>query len=161
MLQITSTEAIAKLRSFIHKDRSELPWLGKARIKAFYDCAAAVSWVLGFKGKDEIVSCGVWLKYFEDHKIWYTKGIPQPGDIVIFDWTSGLGMGKNKGHDHIGIVEKADSKMVTYVSADSTKPTPGLVTDNAVGYKFITGFAKPQYKIPSAGGVGKPASSNI
>jgi hypothetical protein len=142
MANVTATQAVAKLRSYIHKPRTTLPWL-KGRTNLL-DCAAAVSWIIG--ATPDIVSCGVWVDHFKAQKTWYTTGIPQVGDFVIFDWTSGKGMGKgNINHDHIGIVEKADKKGVTYVSADSTRPVPGLVTDNYVGYKYILGYGRPKY----------------
>lgn len=134
-------DAPAKLRAYIHKPRTALPWL-KGR-QSLLDCAAAVSWVLGWK--PEIISCGDIVKRYKDAKRWYTTGIPQVGDLVVFDWETGKGMGKNINHDHVGIVEKADKNMVTYVSADSTRPTPGLVTDNAVSYKWVLGYARPNY----------------
>jgi hypothetical protein len=142
---MTPQDAITKLSAFITiHDRKKYPWLGTpARIKGLYDCAAAVSWVLGVN--PEITSCGVWEQHFKDRKTWHTTGIPIAGDLVIFDWETGLAMGKNQNHDHIGIVISADAKGVTYVSADSTRPTPGYVTKGWQPYKFVTGFGRPNY----------------
>ena len=138
---MTPETAINKLSKYKHLPRTKLPWLKNRQ--TLLDCAAAVSWVFGTK--PEIISCGVWVDHFRARKTWFTKGIPKPGDLVIFDWTSGNGMGKNVNHDHIGIVITATKTLVTYVSADSTRPTPGLVTDNAVGYKYILGYGRPTY----------------
>lgn len=139
---MTAQLAITQLESYIHKPRTALPWL-KGR-QTLLDCAAAVSYIIGIK--PEIISCGVLVDHFKTSKSWYTTGIPQPGDIIIFDWETGKGMGKgNINHDHTGIVKTANAQMVTYVSADSTRPTPGLVTDNAVSYKWVLGYGRPNY----------------
>jgi hypothetical protein len=134
-------DAITKLEQYKHTPRAKLPWL-KGR-QTLLDCAAAVSWVLGIT--PEIISCGVLMDHFKARKTWFTSGVPVPGDIVIFDWTSGKGMGRNINHDHTGIVVSATKTLVTYVSADSTRPTPGLVTDNAVSYKYVLGYGRPTY----------------
>jgi hypothetical protein len=139
---MTPQDAINKLNQYKHVPRAKLPWL-KGR-QTLLDCAAAVSWVFGIK--PEIISCGVLVDHFKQRKTWHTTGVPTPGDVVIFDWTSGKGMGKNINHDHTGIVTAATKTSVTYVSADSTRPTPGLVTDNAVSYKYVLGYGKPNYK---------------
>jgi hypothetical protein len=142
-----ASEAVAKLAHYIPiHDRRKYPWLGTvARQKSLYDCAAALSWVVG--KTPEIISCGVWEQHFKNAHRWYTTGIPVAGDFVIFDWKSGLGMGKNQNHDHIGIVVSANKKGVTYVSADSTKvPMPGYVTENTVSYKYVTGYGRPVYE---------------
>lgn len=136
-----AVDAINELEQYKHTPRSKLPWL-RGR-QTLLDCAAAVSYVLNIK--PEIISCGVLVDHFKTRKTWYTTGIPKPGDIVIFDWTSGKGMGRNINHDHTGIVTKATRTLVTYVSADSTRPTPGLVTDNAVSYKYVLGYGRPTY----------------
>ena len=139
---MTPQTQIAKLEAYIHKPRTALPWL-KGR-PSLLDCAAAISWLFGVS--PEIISCGVWVDHFKTRNTWFTAGIPKPGDLVIFDWETGKGMGKNINHDHIGIVKSADKNQVTYVSADSTRPTPGLVTDNAVSYKWVLGYGRPEYK---------------
>lgn len=138
-----ATSAVKKLEYYIHKPRKSLPWL-KGRLNLL-DCAAAVSWVIA--QKPEIISCGVWVDYFKAHKTWRTSGIPSVGDFVVFDWTSGRGMGKNINNDHIGIVKHADKAGITYVSADSTRPVPGLVTDNYVSYKYVLGYGRPKYTV--------------
>lgn len=133
-------DAINKLAAYAHKPRKSMPWL-KNR-PHLLDCAAAVSWVLGIQQPAGIISCGDLLNHFKTKNTWHTTGTPQPGDVVIFDWT-----GKRKGHDHTGIVIAADKKLVHYVSADSTHPTPGFVTvGQAQPYKYITGYGRPSYE---------------
>lgn len=139
-----ASEAIAKLSAYTHKERKLLPWL-KGR-PYLYDCAAAVSWVLNIKQPGGIISCGELMQYFINKKQWHTRGIPQPGDIIIFDW-NGTKYGKNTGHDHTGICITADKKNVHYVSADSTTPAPGFVTTGGVmPYNKITGYGRPTYE---------------
>jgi hypothetical protein len=80
------------------------------------------------------------------NKTWHTDfNHVLPGDAVIFDWESGKGIGRNTNTDHIGMVISVDphAKTVTYVSADTGKVIPGIVTVNTVGAKYITGFGRP------------------
>ena len=128
-----------KLATYAGKPRKALPWLkGSPNL---LDCAAAVSFVAGIEPR--IISCGVLMGYLKGRHAWHTSGVPIKDDIIIISWSEQKGMGKNVGHDHTGFVTKADSKGVYYVSADSTRPTPGLVTaDHYVTYKQITGYGR-------------------
>jgi hypothetical protein len=141
MLNQTAKQTIDKFNSFIGVPRSKLPWLSKRG--SMLDCAAAVSYVL--KQTPEIISCGVWVEKFKKNKTWHTSGVPQPGDVVVFDWETGKGMGKgNVNHDHVGIVIKASKLRVVYVSADFGKKQ--LVTKSFSSYKSILGYGRPAYK---------------
>ena len=138
-----------KLRKYIAKPRKTLPWLPTVWAQGHeYDCAAAVSYIYGIK--PEIVSCGDLVDYFKHHKAWHTAGIPQPDDLVIFDWeTAGKNPKATMGHgtinhDHVGIVIKADKNGVWVVSADSTTPAPGLVSEygHSISYNYILGYGR-------------------
>ena len=138
-----------KLRTYIGKPRKTLPWLRAAwQQNTEYDCAAAVSYIYGIK--PEIVSCGELVSYFQHKKAWFTTGIPQPDDLVIFDWETAaknpkafMGHG-TVNHDHVGIVIKADKSGVWVVSADSTTPAPGLVSEygHSISYNYVLGFGR-------------------
>jgi hypothetical protein len=67
-----------------------------------------------------------------------------PGDFVLFDWETGKWIGKNQNTDHIGIVVSVNAKKntVTYVSADTGKVIPGIVTMNTVNLQWVAGFAR-------------------
>lgn len=148
----TAQQAINKLKAWEGKPRKVLPWLPAVwQQQSEFDCAAAVSWVLGVT--PAIVSCGVWVDHFKAHKTWFTSGIPQAGDCVIFDWETAhknpkASMGNGTvNHDHIGIVIKADKTGVWVVSADSTTPAPGLVSEygHAISYNWVLGYGRPTY----------------
>jgi hypothetical protein len=129
----------AELGKYAGIPRRKLPWL-KGHLNSL-DCAAAVTYTFDFK--ELIWSCGVLMGYLKGKHMWHTTGIPERNDIVIISWRENLGMGKNKGHDHTGIVEKADKRFVYYTSADSTLPLPGLVTVNhKVPYAQVTGYGR-------------------
>ena len=150
MTTLTAHDAIVQFKSFLGKTRPELPWLnGKTagfpnRVKGFYDCALAYSFISGLRPVQ--VSCHVIRDLCLHNKTWHTDFVGvQPGDAVIFDWESGKGIGKNTNTDHIGMVVSVDTKAktVTYVSADTGKVIPGIVTLNTVGAKWVTGFGRP------------------
>jgi len=148
----TAQQVINTLKSFEGKPRKTYPWLPTVWAQnSEFDCAAAVSYLLGVN--PPIISCGVWVDHFKAQKAWFTTGIPQPGDCVIFDWETAqknpkASMGHGTvNHDHIGIVIKADKKGVWVVSADSTTPAPGLVSEygHAISYNWILGYGRPRY----------------
>ena len=141
-MQKTKTEAIELFRSFIMKPRTDLVWL-KNRL-GMLDCAAAVSYIT--ERKPEIISCGAFVKQLQKEKKWHTlaDGLPKQGQLVFFDWTGHEG--KTGNHDHVGIVLNAAHDHVEYISADSTKPVPGLVTINKhVGWHWVSGYGDVDY----------------
>jgi LysM repeat protein len=144
-MSVNADAAIAKFKTFLGKPRTELPWLGASRIQHFYDCAAGVSYILGIK--PEIVSCHVLRDYCIKNGTWTTDlHKVKRGMIVIFDWESKKGLGHNTNTDHVGIVESVDvvHGIVRYISADSGKVIPGVVTENpGISTLWITGFGEP------------------
>ena len=147
---LTAQEAIHNFKSFLGKTREELPWLnGKThgfpnRVHGFYDCALGYSYISGLRPVQ--VSCHAVRDLCLHNKTWHTDfNHVLPGDAVIFDWESGKGIGRNTNTDHIGMVISVDphKKTVTYVSADTGKVIPGIVTVNTVGSTWITGFGRP------------------
>lgn len=152
MNALNALGAINKLKAYEGKPRKSYPWLPQTwQQHTELDCAAAVSWVLGIN--PVIVSCGDMVTYFQHKKAWFTTGIPVAGDIVIFDWETAnknpkatMGHG-TINHDHVGIVIKADKNGVWVVSADSTTPTPGLVSEygHAISYRYVLGYGRPVY----------------
>jgi len=146
----TAHDTITEFLAFRGHKREELPWLnGKTagfpnRVHGFYDCALAVSYFIGMH--PAIISCHVWRDYCLHNKTWHTDfNHVQQGDIVIFDWESAKGLGRNTNTDHIGLVVSVDphKQTVTYVSADTGPVIPGIVTLNTVGAKWISGFGRP------------------
>ena len=150
MVAITAHDAIHNFKTFVGKPRTELPWLNGTvkgfpnRVHGFYDCALGYSYFSGLR--PVIVSCHVLRDFCIHNKTWTTDlHEVQPGDAVIFDWESKKGLGKNTNTDHVGMVISVDLKKqsVTYVSADSTNPCPGLVTVNTISTLWIAGFGRP------------------
>jgi hypothetical protein len=145
----TAQQAITNFKSFLGKKREELPWLnGKTkgfpnRVHGFYDCALGYSYISGLRPVQ--VSCTAVKNLAIHNKVW-NLDIKKvlPGDAVLFDWETGKAPGKNNNTDHIGMVISVDvkNKTVTYVSADTGKVIPGIVTINTVGIKWVAGFAR-------------------
>jgi cell wall-associated NlpC family hydrolase len=129
----TIEATIAKFQSFIEKPRTALPWLKNRQ--SIQDCAAGFSYVSGLK--PEIISCSKIKAACVANHTWATKGIPQRGDAIIFDWN-----GRKTDTAHVGIVLSANKQGVTYVSANSG--THHTVTNNTVGYKYVTGWGRPK-----------------
>lgn len=68
--------------------------------------------------------------------------VPQPGDIIFFDWKDdGKGDDIN-GHSHVGIVEKVDTKIHTIEG--NKNDAVGTRTIDING-KYIRGFAVPKF----------------
>jgi CHAP domain len=160
MSNLTAQQAIKNFTSYVGKPRSAYPWL--AHRPNLYDCAAAVSYITGLAHAGHDM---VWVHEIKDrmvkNKTWTTKGIPKPGDIIVFDWS-----GKKTGADHTGMVISADAHHIKYVSADSTPKPPRPVTINpAIGYGAVTGwgrvveYAKPIIPAKPAGAVAPTTST--
>lgn len=70
--------------------------------------------------------------------------VPQPGDVIFYDWDDS-GSGDNRGYsDHVGIVEKVSGSTITIVEGNMS---------NAVGRRnlkvnarYIRGYGVPKYK---------------
>lgn len=140
---------INHFKSFLGKPRTELPWLNGTtngfpnRVKGFYDCALGFSYISGLRPIQ--VSCTAVKNLAIANKVWNLDiKKAKPGDAVLFDWETGAWIGKNKETDHIGMVISVDIKKntVTYVSADTGKVIPGIVTLNTVSLKWVAGFAR-------------------
>ena len=140
---------IAHFKSFLGKKREDLPWLNGTvkgfpnRVHGFYDCALGFSYISGLRPVQ--VSCTAVKNLAIANKVW-NLDIKKvlPGDAVLFDWETGAWIGKNKETDHIGMIISVDTKKntVTYVSADTGKVIPGIVTLNTVSLKWVAGFAR-------------------
>jgi hypothetical protein len=142
-MTITALDAVRKFKSYVGVKRAQLPWLRGRQY--LYDCAAAYSWIAGLH--PEFTRCTEMKDYCVKKGTWTidpTKA--KQGDAVMFDWEhKGAGLGHNTNTDHVGMVISIDLKKhtVKYVSADSTNPTPGLVTVNTISLAWVTGFGRP------------------
>lgn len=83
-------------------------------------CACFVSWIMNEAGLIENGSvpkfayCPTGIQWFKEHQQWKPRGsIPQPGDIIFFDW-------ENDGvSDHVGIVERIENNIVYTIEGNS------------------------------------------
>ena len=83
-------------------------------------CACFVSWVMNEAGLIENGSvpkfayCPTGIQWFKEHRQWKPRGsIPQPGDIIFFDWEN------DDVSDHVGIVERVENNIVYTIEGNS------------------------------------------
>jgi len=61
------------------------------------------------------------VQWFRDRHDWHTTAHdPNPGDVIAFDWHNG-----GDSYDHIGIVTRATSDKVYYISGNTSNPGGG------------------------------------
>ena len=112
-------------------------------------CAAYVSAIAIACGLTEIMptecSCGRMIELYQKIGRWEENDayVPQPGDIVMYDWDD-TGSGDDKGWpEHVGIVTSVSGNAMTVIEGNKS---------NAVGYrnmtvngKYIRGYCLPDY----------------
>lgn len=111
-------------------------------------CACFVSWAADQCG---YIDAGIIPKFAACDVGWFRdKGqfqdrnyIPNPGDLIFFDWASD---GQDGKEDHVGIVEKCDGQTV-YTIEGNTNGGSGEVARHQypVGYYEIYGYCPPAY----------------
>ncbi len=86
-------------------------------------CACFVSWCANECGYLEagilprFSSCSGGVQWFRERGLWRTGSyIPQPGDIIFFDWADD---GQDGSPDHVGIVERVGDGIVYTVEGNS------------------------------------------
>lgn len=110
-------------------------------------CACFVSWCADQCGYIEagvipkFAGCGIGADWFIQRGQWADRNyVPQPGDIIFFDWASN---GQDGSRDHVGLVEKVENGYVYTVE--------GNITDSCVqrrypiGWYEIVGYGLPTY----------------
>lgn len=74
--------------------------------------------------------------------------VPNPGDILFYDWDdNGLGDNKN-GPDHVGIVEKVSGNTITVIEGNYSQSVKRR--NIAVNGKYIRGYGVPKYDAETA-----------
>jgi hypothetical protein len=111
-------------------------------------CAATVSAVFLMNGYDDISECGCpqMIEKAKAKGIWVEDDsfIPQPGDVVLYDWQDD-GKGDNHGNpDHVGIVIKVDKNKIV-VREGNKRGTLGN-RDILVDGVTIRGYITPPYE---------------
>lgn len=112
-------------------------------------CAATVSAAAIEAGLTDIIprecSCAKMIERFKDMKRWMEDDgyIPQPGDIILYDWNDS-GKGDCTGNpEHVGVVEKVADGVITviegnYHDAVGRRNIP-------VNGRYIRGYGLPDY----------------
>ena len=112
-------------------------------------CATFVSAVAIKLGYTDLIpcecSCPKMITLMQNMGIWVENEnrVPNPGDIIFYDWEDS-GYGDNKGSsDHVGIVEKVEGNTITVIDgnySDSVKRR-----SLAVNGRYIRGYGVPKY----------------
>lgn len=114
-------------------------------------CATFVSAVSIALGYTDIIptecSCGMMVELFKKLGAWVEdeSRIPNPGDILFYDWQDN-GNGDNTGWpDHVGIVEKVDGGKITVIEGNYSNSVKRRIF--AVNAKNIRGYGVPKYDV--------------
>lgn len=90
--------------------------------------------------------CGKMIELFKKLGAWKENDahVPQPGDVIFYDWDDS-GSGDNIGDpEHVGIVEKVSGSTITVIEgnySNAVKRRPMTVNG-----KYIRGYGVPKYK---------------
>lgn len=112
-------------------------------------CAGFVSAMAIAAGMTEIipteVGCGQQIALFQKMGCWAEDDgyVPQPGDVIYYDWSDD-GVGDNRiAPDHVGLVTACDGKTITVIEGNKADAV-GIRTI-AVNGRYIRGFGVPDY----------------
>ena len=112
-------------------------------------CATTISALSIYCGYTDIIptecGCQKMIDLFTKLGCWIENEnrVPNPGDIIFYDWGDS-GKGDNKGWaDHVGIVEKVANNTITTIEGNLNR----AVSRNkiAVNSRYIRGYAVPKY----------------
>ena len=113
-------------------------------------CATFVSAVAIKVGCTDIIpcecSCPRQIELFKKLGAWDENDarIPEPGDIIYYDWQD-KGKGDNVGvSDHVGIVEKVANGKITVIEGNMSNDAAGRRILEVNG-KYIRGYGVPKY----------------
>ncbi len=127
-------------------------------------CATFVSACAIKTGMTDIIptecGCGEMVRLFQKLGEWDENDarVPNPGDIIFYDWQDS-GSGDNTGNpDHVGIVEKVSGSTITVIEgnySDSVKRRTLRVNG-----RYIRGYGVPKYENATPNTATTPASDN-
>ena len=116
-------------------------------------CATFVSAVAVKLGYTDIIpcecSCPRMITLFQKKGIWVEdeNRVPNPGDIIFYDWQDN-GSGDNKGSsDHVGIVEKVSGGYITVIEGNYSNSVKRRTL--SVDGRYIRGYGVPKYDAES------------
>jgi hypothetical protein len=112
-------------------------------------CATTVSAIAIKLGYTDIIptecSCEKMIALMKEKGIWVENEnrVPNPGDIIFYDWQDD-GKGDNKGwSDHVGIVEKVSGKKIHVIEGNCSRAVKRRKID--VNGRYIRGYGVPKY----------------
>ncbi len=112
-------------------------------------CATFVSAVAVKLGYTDIIptecSCGRMIKLLQAIGCWVESDsrVPNPGELLFYDWEDS-GSGDNTGAaDHVGFVEKVSGGKITVIEGNYSKSVKRRTL--AVNGKYIRGYGVPKY----------------
>lgn len=112
-------------------------------------CATFVSAVAIKLGFTDIIptecGCGEQIKLWQNMGCWIEDDshVPNPGEIIYYDWDDS-GKGDNTGwSDHVGIVEKVTNGVITVIEGNYSNSVKRR--EIKVNGKYIRGYGVPKY----------------
>lgn len=89
--------------------------------------------------------CGPMIELYKQHGRWMEDDayLPQPGDVIFYDWQDS-GSGDNRGQpDHVGLVYAVKGDLITVIEGNISDrvDTRTLFVDN----RYIRGYGLPDY----------------
>lgn len=112
-------------------------------------CATFVSAVAIRLGYTDIIptecGCNEMIKLFKEKGVWVENDaiVPNPGDIIFYDWEDN-GVGDNTGSaNHTGIVEKVVGSTIIVIEGNYNNSVKRRTIN--VNGKYIRGYALPKY----------------
>lgn len=144
-------ESDAKFREIIDTYNSITPLPVGYKVKYTDDwCAAYVSAVAKKLNMTDIVfpecGCERMIKLYQAAGRWRENDdfVPQPGDIVFYDWQD-TGKGDNMGFsDHVGIVTQRTGRMLKVIEGNVNQDV--RYRDLEVDGRFIRGYGLPDFE---------------
>ena len=114
-------------------------------------CATTVSAAAIQAGFDDIIplecGCGQMIELAKKMGIWQENDayVPEPGDIVMYDWQDN-GVGDNTGWpDHVGMVETVAGNIETVIEGNMSGGVVGR-RNLQVNGRYIRGYILPKYE---------------
>jgi hypothetical protein len=113
-------------------------------------CATFVSAVAVKLGYTDIIpcecSCPRMITLFKKKGIWVENEdrVPNPGDIIFYDWDDKSASGDNIGSpEHVGIVEKVSGGYITIIEGNYSNSVKRRTL--SVNGRYIRGYGVPKY----------------
>lgn len=112
-------------------------------------CATFVSAVAVKLGYTDIIptecSCSRMIALLKEKGAWDERDnrVPNPGDLIFYDWDDSSVGDNTGGADHVGIVETVSNGMITVIEGNYSKSVKRRTI--AVNGKYIRGYGVPKY----------------